>query len=333
MPHGTAHDLPAGPSGLTGWPWMEETPPLPERTPDGRPWPRISIVTPSFNQGQFIEETIRSVLLQGYPNLEYIIMDGGSTDGTVEIIRKYEPWLAYWVSEPDRGQSHAINKGMAMSTGEVCGWLCSDDLLLPGALVEVGQSFAEHADWAWLAGAGDLLYADGVIVNQSSGIDDNLSLLQYWEFGSPGHYVCQPSSFWRRALWDKVGGLNEQNHLAMDIELWLAFEEFALLHGIPSTLSVSRMHPGSKTDSRRRAQVVVHMRCAYDAARRRGLRALSLTTRMFPWVFANRVRRIRACARARWKGGILSNAIAMLADPIRMWWEAGRGNILGPRRK
>jgi len=115
----TLSGLPPPPNDRVGWPWTEATPPAGETLPDGRPWPKISIVTPSYNQGQFIEETIRSVLLQGYPNLEYLIIDGGSTDGSVEIIRKYEPWLAYWVSERDGGQSEAINKGFRRATGEI----------------------------------------------------------------------------------------------------------------------------------------------------------------------------------------------------------------------
>jgi len=105
------------PPGKTGWPWTEETSRLPEKMSDGRPWPRISIVTPSYNQGQFIEETIRSVLLQGYPNLEYIVIDGGSSDGSVEILQEYEQWLAYWVSERDRGQADALNKGFRRASG------------------------------------------------------------------------------------------------------------------------------------------------------------------------------------------------------------------------
>jgi len=115
----TLEELPAPPQGKFGWPWTEESPQLPEKQPSGKPWPKISIVTPSYNQADFIEETIRSMLLQGYPNLEYIIIDGGSTDKSVEIIQKYEPWLSYWVSESDRGQTHAVNKGFAMCKGEI----------------------------------------------------------------------------------------------------------------------------------------------------------------------------------------------------------------------
>jgi len=123
----TLSELPPPPEGKTGWPWTVESRQLPDTMPDGSPWPRISIVTPSYNQGQFIEETIRSVLLQGYPDLEYIIIDGGSTDESVEIIKKYSPWLKYWVSEPDKGQAHAINKGFECATGSVGAYLNSDD--------------------------------------------------------------------------------------------------------------------------------------------------------------------------------------------------------------
>src|SRR5689334_6100335 len=111
--------LPPPPPGRTDWPWTVETPQLPALRPDGSAWPRISIVTPSYNQGQFIEETIRSVLLQGYPDLEYIVIDGGSSDDSPAIIAKYAPWLTHWVSEPDRGQAHAINKGLVHATGVI----------------------------------------------------------------------------------------------------------------------------------------------------------------------------------------------------------------------
>ncbi len=134
-----ASDLPfpPPPSGKTGWPW--DTVPTPPQ-PGDADLPSITLVTPSYNQGQFIEETIRSVLLQGYPNLEYIVMDGGSRDGTVEILKKYEPWLAHWQSAKDGGQTAAINGGFARATGELRGWQNSDDYFLPGALLAAGRA-------------------------------------------------------------------------------------------------------------------------------------------------------------------------------------------------
>ena len=154
----TLAELPTPPAGKTGWPWTVETPPLPPARPDGSPWPRISIVTPSYNQGQFIEETIRSILLQGYPDLEYIIIDGGSTDQSVEIIKKYEPWLTYWVSEKDRGQAHAINKGFARVSGEIGGYLNSDDFYLPNALSAAAVSFI-RLRWDLFIGRSDYRYS------------------------------------------------------------------------------------------------------------------------------------------------------------------------------
>ncbi|WP_183559891.1 glycosyltransferase family 2 protein [Mucilaginibacter sp. SP1R1] len=126
-----------------GWPWNQE---VGSNSYDSKSdWPKISIVTPSYNQGQFIEETIRSILLQNYPNLEYIIIDGGSSDDTVEIIKKYEPWITLWVSEKDKGQANAINKGVKKCTGDVFNWINSDDFLAPSALLNVGKSFVKGA--------------------------------------------------------------------------------------------------------------------------------------------------------------------------------------------
>ena len=130
----------------TGWPWSEQSKQLPKTMKNGKLWPKISIVTPSFNQVQFIEETIRSVILQNYPNLEYIIIDGGSTDGSVEIIKKYEKYLTYWVSEPDSGQSEAINKGWKIATGDIIAWLNSDDMYMPYALSTIASMYAANPD-------------------------------------------------------------------------------------------------------------------------------------------------------------------------------------------
>jgi cellulose synthase/poly-beta-1,6-N-acetylglucosamine synthase-like glycosyltransferase len=156
-------DLPPPPPGKTGWPWTEESRPLPDATADGQLWPKISIVTPSYNQGRFIEECIRSVLLQGYPNLEYIIIDGGSTDETVEVIKKYEPWLAYWESEPDRGQSHAINKGLAKSTGQLFNWHNSDDVLTSNSLTTMAAAMVKHPQAGYAHGYRIIIDAKGAV--------------------------------------------------------------------------------------------------------------------------------------------------------------------------
>jgi len=143
------NELPSPPAEKTGWPWTEESQQLPNKMADGSEWPKISIVTPSYNQGEFIEETIRSVLLQGYPNLEYIVIDGESIDNSVEIINKYSPWIAHWVSEQDRGQSDAINKGFAVSSGQICAYLNSDDLFLPEAFKCFAQARKKHPSSQW----------------------------------------------------------------------------------------------------------------------------------------------------------------------------------------
>src|SRR5690606_17858667 len=114
--------------------------------PDGRAWPRITLVTPSYNQGRFIEATLRSVVRQGYPNLEWLVYDAVSHDESVRHIQRYAAWMTAWTSEPDRGQSHALNKGFARATGDILGWLNSDDLLLPGALARVAEVFAAHPE-------------------------------------------------------------------------------------------------------------------------------------------------------------------------------------------
>ncbi len=223
-----------------GWPWTRQSPLLPDTMPDGSVWPKISVVTPSFNQADYIEETIRSVLLQGYPNLEYIIIDGGSTDGSVEIIRKYEPWLSYWVSERDRGQSHAINKGFEIATGDILAWLNSDDLYLPCALADVAKVFVRH-DVDFLHGKSLLLDPTGKVRSQALRFpEENMPYLRNW--------VSQQSSFWTRDVWEKTGPLDESLNLCMDRDFWLRILDNGFsMKGIDGSLSIFRLQPEAKT--------------------------------------------------------------------------------------
>ncbi|MGE0132676.1 MAG: glycosyltransferase family 2 protein [Blastocatellales bacterium] len=235
--------LPAVPAGLREWPWQMNVGSLFDH-PDSFDLPKISVITPSYNQEKFIEQTIRSVLLQGYPNLEYIIIDGGSSDGSVEIIRKYEPWLAYWTSEPDRGQSHAINKGFERATGEVLCWLNSDDYYLPNTLLAVGRKLAAGKGAHALTGHCLKIYQDGRPTAQLEGrYEDRRRLLQFWK----GYQMHQPATFWRREVFEKVGWLNEELHLIMDFDYWARISEHFDFMNIDRALVCCNYHAEAKT--------------------------------------------------------------------------------------
>jgi len=212
---------PAPPPRKCGWPWVADGPPLSETTLSGRPWPKISVVTPSYNQGRFIEETIRSVLLQGYPNLEYIVIDGGSTDGSIEIIEKYAPWLAYWVSEPDQGQSHALNKGFEVASGDIRGYINSDDCYLSGAFAAVAERYVQDP-------RADLLHGDCRVVDERGGflriqkgkiasLDD---VLDVWNVWLKGKYFMQPEVFWSGRAARRVGAFRSDLDFVMDYDYW-----------------------------------------------------------------------------------------------------------------
>ena len=241
----TWSELPSPPPDKTGWPWTEQSPQLPETMPDGSPWPRISIVTPSYNQGQFIEETIRSVLLQGYPNLEYIIMDGGSTDSSIDIIGKYAPWLTYWVSETDKGQTHAINKGFARVSGIICAWLNSDDILTQAALQAVVAFWQQNTSCHFLTGYGEIVNSTGdtLLYSIRPRRYSFLDLLQYHK----GTYLPQPSVFFSRQALQQVNYLDVGLSYAMDVDLWLRIRQRHCLHTMPLYLSKLRSHEAAKT--------------------------------------------------------------------------------------
>lgn len=244
----TLTDLPSPPEGKTGWPWTEDTPGVPENMPDGKPWPKISIVTPSYNQGQFIEETIRSVLLQGYPDLEYIIIDGGSTDESVEIIRKYDRWITFWTSEPDSGQTNAINKGFKRSTGEIVAWLNSDDLYTAGALIIAAKAFAERPGSAVIYGDADTIDAETTLLSHINSRDFDLQELYRRD------YIRQPASFISAEAIKKIGFLDERFHYAMDYDLWIRLGQGgAVMQYIPRKLAWFRLHDCSKTVSQQAA--------------------------------------------------------------------------------
>lgn len=243
----TLADLPPPPEGKTGWPWTEDSPQLPEKMPDGREWPKVSIVTPSFNQGVFIEETIRSVLLQGYPNLEYIIMDGGSTDESIDIIRKYESWITFWVSEPDSGQSNAINKGFKMATGEIVAWLNSDDLYTAGAIITIVKVFLKDPGRTIVYGDCDIINETSRVVSHQKARKFELKKLYY------GNIFAQPASFMNAIKFNKVGFLDESLHYSMDYDLWmrLGYEHGGMQY-IAKTLALFRLHGNSKSVSQRK---------------------------------------------------------------------------------
>ncbi|MGP0094512.1 MAG: glycosyltransferase family 2 protein [Xanthobacteraceae bacterium] len=178
---------------------------------NGLPWPKISIVTPSYNQGPFIEETIRSVLLQGYPNLEYIIFDGGSKDETVEIIRRYDRWISSWTSKPDRGQVDALNRALPQTTGIVMNWLNSDDLLLPGALVAIAELFSLNPGIDMVSGAR---------LQRSARTGTEVAWVPWldkWPLISVGFPLFpQEATFFSRRVWSAIGSFDEGLDYAFD---------------------------------------------------------------------------------------------------------------------
>lgn len=239
--------------GKKGWPWVMEAknPPVPET---GNCWPKISIVTPSYNQEAFIEETIRSILLQRYPNLEYIIIDGGSTDGTLDIIKNYEQWTTCWISEPDRGMYDAINKGFERATGDIMAWSNTDDIYLPGAFHMIGSVFRQFQNIDWITSLWKVQWdhkGHEIRRYQVNGFDRRAfmkgrNLLGRNPFAT--FMIQQQSTFWTRQLWERSGSHVEDRFLlAGDFELWSRFYQYADLYSIDQPLGVFRFQPDQKS--------------------------------------------------------------------------------------
>jgi glycosyltransferase involved in cell wall biosynthesis len=224
-----------------GWPWTEEIPA--DHYDLKKDWPKISIIVPSFNQGQFLEETLRSVLLQNYPNPELIVIDGDSTDESIEIIKKYEPWLTYWISEKDGGQSDAINKGMRRATGEILNWINSDDLLTPGCLKKVAEIFLRESGDVGLIHGGTTLFNSKKVVRNDWGLKPP-SL----ERNFAGIAFPQPSAFFLKKYFDIVGGyVNEQLHYGMDYDLYCRLACVCKFIPDNDLFSRYRLHDSSKS--------------------------------------------------------------------------------------
>ncbi len=217
---------------------------------------KLSIVVPSFNQAKFLTHTLESLANQRNiksGELEIIVMDGGSTDGSVEILERFAGHLDYWVSEPDRGQTHALLKGFSHATGSVLGWLCSDDLLEPDAVRFTLDYFAQHDEVRFFYG--DALWIDegGAVLRAKKEIPFNRFIWNYDHC-----YIPQPSAFWRRSLYQESGGLDETLHLAMDSDLWVKFAHLTRPRHVRRPLSRIRVHTQAKTQRFARQSLQEH---------------------------------------------------------------------------
>jgi glycosyltransferase involved in cell wall biosynthesis len=204
--------------------------------------PLVSVITPSYNQAHFLEGTIQSVLNQDYPRLEYIIVDGGSTDGSLDIIRKYAHRLAWWVSEPDRGQTDALNKGFSKAQGEVLAWLNSDDTYLPGAIREAVDVLQAHPDSGMVYGDADLVDETGKVLGRFPASQTDYDRLR------KGYvHIPQQAAFFRADLWRQVGPLDPTFFFAMDYDLWVRLAKVSTLHYTPRLWANFRLHGQGKT--------------------------------------------------------------------------------------
>ena len=207
-----------------------------------RPWPRISLVTPVWNSGRYIEQTIRSVLVQDYPNLEYFIVDGGSTDGTLDIIRKYESQLAGWISEPDKGMYDALNKGFARSTGEIMGWISATDQLQLGGLFVVGSVFRDLPSVEWITGRPTILNDEGMTVY----IMGQARWARTRFLAGANRTIQQESTYWRRSLWERAGSHTDSSRRnGADFELWVRFFRHSQIYPVDALIGAFRNHPDS----------------------------------------------------------------------------------------
>lgn len=244
MQYPTLFHLPISPPDRNGWPWTDRSPQVPDIQSKRLIWPRVSIVTPSYNHARFLEETIRSVLLQGYPNLEYLVIDGGSTDGTIDVIRKYEKWITYWVSEPDNGQSDAINKGWWLASGQILAWINSDDMYSPGAIMAAVEALSQHPEAGMVYG--DIQYIDKmskpIEVRRSSSRSNFHGLVMYGP-----RLIPQPTTFINRNIIDRVGFLDPELNANMDYDFFIRISKITNIIHTPKTIAKVRVYKETKS--------------------------------------------------------------------------------------
>jgi glycosyltransferase involved in cell wall biosynthesis len=226
--------LPPAPEGKTGWPWTEQTDPNVYSKRSN--WPKLTIITPSYNQAAYLEETIRGVLLQNYPNLEFIVMDGGSNDGSTAILEKYSPWISYWQSEKDEGQGQAINMGFSLGSGDYYAWINSDDYYLKDVFHLVIETFL-NAKPKFIYG-----YAYDVVSDEKE--FNLLKVLPFYDYFIKIPGLMQPSCFWNAAIHQPIW---EELHCSIDFELWLRLVKGQKRKLIKKPLSVARIHNDAKT--------------------------------------------------------------------------------------
>jgi glycosyltransferase involved in cell wall biosynthesis len=204
--------------------------------------PLVSIVTPSYNQVGYLEQTLQSVLSQQYPHIEYIVIDGGSTDGSIEIIDRYANQLAYWVSEPDEGQTDAINKGFKYAHGDILAWLNSDDLYRPGAVAEAVEFFRDHPEAGMVYGDADYINDSGEVIGQFPAAQTDYKRLRRGYV-----HIPQQASFFRARLWQMVGPLDPSFYFALDYDLWVRIAALAPIRYTPRTWAAFRLHRDAKS--------------------------------------------------------------------------------------
>jgi hypothetical protein len=255
--------------GNSVWPWVQPLADLRDATDgpaSGVAWPKISIVTPNYNYADLIEATIRSIVVQRYPSLEYIVIDDGSTDRSIEVIERYRPHLAYFEHHANQGQYPTINKGFTHATGEILGWINSDDVYLPWTLRAVATIFARHPEVQWVVGHPSRIH-DGTIHAMGKLTPYPRELIREGFFhGGPGGvgWIQQESCFWRRSLWEKAGPLRTDMRYAADYELWTRFAQHADLYATSTVLGGFSVRGQQNRSIANRDKYLVEVQAAMD---------------------------------------------------------------------